>query len=147
MHAKRRPQKDEVNIIYKVCTALLSFLRHACLRNAIHGAAMAREAPPNHKTIPFLHILQKGGFCMSVFGETMFYLAVFLAALFLLRFIRRFLRFSLKLLWGSGLLLLLNSVAPAAFSLGISPFSIAVAYFFGLPGVGALLFLKHRLSG
>ncbi len=84
---------------------------------------------------------------MTYLSEIAFYLAVFLAALFLLRFIRRFFRFSCKLLWGSGLMLLLNSVAPAAFSIGISPFSIAVAYFFGLPGVGALLFLKHRLSG
>lgn len=83
---------------------------------------------------------------MSYFGEIAFYLVVFTAALFLLRFVRRFLRFTLKLLWGSGLLLLLNSVAPFGLSLGIGPLSVAVSYFFGLPGIGALLFLKHQLS-
>lgn len=83
---------------------------------------------------------------MSQFGEIVFYLAVFFLALFLLRFIRRFLRFSLKLIWGSGLLILLNSVAPAAFSIGVGPLSVAVSYFFGLPGVAALVFLKQYFS-
>ncbi len=79
--------------------------------------------------------------------EILFFLACFCGALLLLRFCVRFFRLCLRFLWGGGLLLLVNTFGFPALSLGINPFTLVVAWVLGLPGVGALLLLKHLLPG
>lgn len=79
--------------------------------------------------------------------EILFFLACFLGALFALRFCVRFFRLCLRFLWGGGLLLFLNTVGLPALSLGINPFTLAVGFVLGSPGVAALLVLKHLIPG